>query len=441
MVAFAGEREFRFRCSAWNWREMTDRILLGQLGANGDCLYATILARQLRHDYPGASITWAISDRSSGLLVNNPHIDEVWEIPTDRDATAMVWGIFEREAYRLYARREFDHVVLSQIWPNNLQNYDGTVRPSILRSYCRPITVPIENVIRLTDRELEKTEAFARQQGLASYRHRILFECSSRSGQSFMTPDLAQEIARSLYEIVDDATVIFSTDLPMQLADRRSRYAGALSLRETAHLTHHCTLFVGAGSGGTVAASSTASRPLPMILLLRKSTSMYASFAHDFEYFGIADRKVLEMTDENPRRIAQRIARACTEGLDAAAAENDGGIPIRFEHYFSMLRSGLLAKMRYLDAAQSLLSTAGRYGWTAELIRFGTDHVAAKLPIDPSWCFPRSRRVGEKLRTELSDAARRPSASPRQRALHRAAPRQPEDAAERASAISETGTP
>jgi len=396
---------------------MADRILLGQLGAHGDCLYATILARQLRRDYPSAFITWAISDRSSGLLANNPDIDEVWEIPVDRDSMPVIWSIFEREADRLYARREFDHIVLSQIWPNNLQNYDGTIRPSILRSYGRPITVPIENVIRLTDDELERTEGYALQNGLAAFRHRILFECSSRSGQSFITPDLAQEVARRLYELIDDATVIFSTDLPMQLADPRSRYAGTLSLRETAHLTRHCTLFVGAGSGGTVAASSTASRPLPMILLLKKSTSMYASFAHDFEYFGVADRKVLEMTDERPARIAQCIASACASGIDAAQIESEGRIPIKFDHYFSMVRSGLLERMRYLDAAQSLLTTAGRYGWTADLIKFGTDDVAGRLPIDPSWCFARSRRVGERLRAELADAARRPSEPPRQRPI------------------------
>ena len=63
---------------------MSDRILLGQLGANGDCLYATILARQLRQDYPKATITWAISDRSASLLTNNPHVDEVWKIPVER---------------------------------------------------------------------------------------------------------------------------------------------------------------------------------------------------------------------------------------------------------------------------------------------------------------------------------------------------------------------
>ena len=32
------------------------RILLGQLGSNGDCLYATIVARQIKKDFPGITI-------------------------------------------------------------------------------------------------------------------------------------------------------------------------------------------------------------------------------------------------------------------------------------------------------------------------------------------------------------------------------------------------
>jgi hypothetical protein len=394
---------------------MSDRILLGQLGANGDCLYATILARQLRQDYPSATITWAISDRSASLLTNNPHVDEVWKIPVEATNMQQIWSVFEREAVRLWMRREFDQIVLSQIWPNNFHNYDGTVRPSILRSYGRPITVPIENVIRLADAELARVEDFVSTNRIASFAHRILFECSSRSGQSFITPDLAQDIARRVYSLLPEATVIFSTDLPMTLDDKRSRYAGTLSLRETAHLTHHCTLFVGAGSGGTVAASSTASRPLPMILLLKQSMSMYASFAHDFEYFGIKDRRVAEITDGNPDHIARSIARAATHGF--GAADVGASLPINFDHYFGQIRTGLLAKMRYLDAAQSLLITTGRYGWAPELIEFGRREIAGKLAIDPSWCFPRSRRVGERLKSELADASRRPSEPARQRPL------------------------
>ena len=98
-----------------------DNILLGQLGAKGDCLYATILARQLRHDYPDAKITWAIFEGNADLLANNPHIDEIWPVPlSDRSQTAAIWQVFEREAMRRVIGKEFDRIVFSQINPNNL---------------------------------------------------------------------------------------------------------------------------------------------------------------------------------------------------------------------------------------------------------------------------------------------------------------------------------
>ena len=138
----------------------------------------------------------------------------------------------------------------------------------------------------LTGAEIDRVDTFARNAGLAGFEQCILFECSSKSGQSFVTPDIAQDIADAIYRRLPDACVIFNTNVPMQLRDRRSRYAGQLTLRESAHLTHYCTLFIGCGSGGTVAATSSAARALPNIQLLSRDTSVYASFAHEFEYFG-----------------------------------------------------------------------------------------------------------------------------------------------------------
>jgi len=397
-------------------RTVVERILLGQLGANGDCLYATILARQLRHDHPKAHITWAISSQCAGLLKNNPDIDEIWPIPiAGWEQHETMWRVFEREAMRSYVERSYDLLLLSQIWPNNFRNFDGTVRPSILRSYGRPITVPIENVIRLTPEEITRVERFVEEQRLRDFEHRILFECSSKSGQSFVTPELAQEVARRVYEILPAATVIFSTNIPMRLDDRRSRYAGALSLRETAHLTGECTLFVGAGSGGTVAASSTAARPLPMIQLLSAGTSVFASFAHDFEYFGIGGRPVLEMTNENPGVIGDCIATTCRQGIENAMPGFDGRIPVRFDYYFSQIDRCLLKSYRFLDAARSLTVTAERYGWTRELIDFGHAKIAPHLNLDYGWLFAPRRRAGDEFRARLADVAQRPADRPVQK--------------------------
>lgn len=392
-----------------------DNILLGQLGAKGDCLYATILARQLRHDYPDAKITWAIFEGNADLLANNPDIDEIWPVPlSDRSQTSLIWKVFEHEAIRRVIGKEFDRIVFSQINPNNFQNYDGTIRTSMLRAYGAPITVPIENVITLDDDEIDRVERFARDAELSQFEHRILFECTAQSGQSFINTDIAQNIAAELYKILPSATVIFTTHLPMTLRDPRSRYAGTLSLRETAHLTQHCTLFVGAGSGGTVAASSTSSRPLPMIQLLKKSTSVYASFACDFEYFGITDWPVIEMTDEDPVRIARCIASVCSDGVSVASAEFNRRVAVTFDYYFKSVDLFLLRQHRYLDAARSLMITARRFGWTQDLIDFGNARIAPNLRLDPAWFFKSNRLVRDELLSRMEAASARPVAVPRQ---------------------------
>tara|TARA_R110000824_G_scaffold118960_14_gene272115 strand:+ start:239450 stop:240661 length:1212 start_codon:yes stop_codon:yes gene_type:complete len=392
-----------------------DNILLGQLGAKGDCLYATILARQLRHDYPDAKITWAIFEGNSDLLANNPHIDEIWSIPlSDRSQTTSIWKVFEHEAMRRVIRKEFDRIVFSQINPNNFQNYDGTIRTSMLRAYGAPITVPIENVITLGDDEIARVENFAREAQLDQFEHRILFECTAQSGQSFINTDIAQEIAAELYKILPSATVIFTTHLPMTLKDPRSRYAGTLSLRETAHLTQHCTLFVGAGSGGTVAASSTSSRHLPMIQLLKKSTSVYASFACDFDYFGITDWPVIEMTDERPAHIARCISVVSRDGFEAAAKEFDRRVAVTFDYYCKSIDLFLLRQHRYLDAARSLMITAARFGWTQDLIDFGKSQIAPNLRLDPAWLFKSNRPLRDELLSAIDVAATHPVPAPRQ---------------------------
>src|SRR5262249_62207654 len=124
-----------------------------------------------------------------------------------------------------------------------------------------------------------------------------------------------------------------------------------------------------------VAVSSTAALPLPMIQLLRASTSVFASFAHDFEYYGIKDRTILEMTEEDPQLIAQCVFVACQEGIEVASAQFASRVPLHFNHYLRTIDTCLLKKQRYLDAAQSLLITAGRYGWSYDLVNFGEKQI------------------------------------------------------------------
>jgi hypothetical protein len=383
------------------------RLLLGQLGANGDCLYATILARQLRQDYPKAHITWAISSQCVGLLRNNPHIDDVWEIEIPSwNEHAVMWRVFEREATRRLLRHEFDHVYFSQIWPNNFQNFDGTIRPSILRSYGRPITVPIENVIALTEEETQRADRWVQENDIALFEHRILFECSAKSGQSQMNVELAQEVAAHIYEALSSTTVLFCTHLPVELKHPNSRNAGELTLREIARLTHHCSFFVGAGSGATVVATSAASRKLPQIHVLAANTSMFASFAHDLEYFGLDSSHIMETTDIHAKSIARAIVASLRDGIDSTRSQYSRPPPLGFEHYWNLIEASLIKRSRYLDAAQSLLTTVKRYGWRSDLFNFARLRIAPGLAADPSWVLASRRRDGERFLDQLTLASK-----------------------------------
>jgi hypothetical protein len=100
------------------------------------------------------------------------------------------WGQFEKEARALKAAGEFDEVFLTQIPPNNFKNFDGTVRASIFRGYPMPITESVTPIIRLLPQEVANVRRFAETHHLSDYKHVILFECSSNSDQSFITPRL-----------------------------------------------------------------------------------------------------------------------------------------------------------------------------------------------------------------------------------------------------------
>ena len=322
----------------------------------------------------------------------------------------VIWRVFEREAVRRYVEREYDEILLSQVSPENYQNFDGTVRPSILRALGRPVTVPIENVICVTQEEAERVDRFVRDGRIAEFEHRILFECSSRSGQSFITPDLAQEIAARLYRALPNTTVIYTTSEPMQLRDERSRYAGSLSLREIAHLTHACSVFVGAGSGCTVLATSSAAKQLPSVLLLRGDTSMFASFAQDLDYFGIDHPGIVELTDENPNRIAACIALVSLQGTGPAFGEYGGHVRIAFDHYRRAIGTYLLQQQRY-PRCRTFAPDHSRPIWLdLGIDRLWRRHDCSKLDTRSALVFPRQAAARGDVPGDVSGGGQAPRA-------------------------------
>ncbi len=358
------------------------RILLGQLGLNGDCLHATTLARQIKHDYPNCHLTWAISSMCRSTIEGNPFVDEIWEIPASNwQQIVAAWYGLEKEAKARLSRGEFDEVFLTQVSPNNYQNYDGTTKGSLFRGYPKPITVPIQNILRLRNDEIARVRNFAEQHNLLKRSHVILFEYTGSSSQSFVKPEYALSVAQSLLSRLPDCSIILSSHLKITTADTRIIDGSVLTLRENAELTKYCSLLIGCSSGVTQIALTDWAKPLPMIQLLLASTSVYASIAHDREYSQQSSEQVLEMTDCPMEQVVECAYTALIQGFAVARSRFNQQIPLNFDFYFTLVRQALLQNGEYLKAARSLLYTAERYGWHEQLKAFVQNELKPQIDV------------------------------------------------------------
>ena len=93
-----------------------ENILLIQLFSNGDCLFATTIAKQIKNDYPNCSLTWAISAKCKSILINNPHVDSVLEVEIlDPSQNLIVFENTVKEANEKLNCGVYTQVFVSQI--------------------------------------------------------------------------------------------------------------------------------------------------------------------------------------------------------------------------------------------------------------------------------------------------------------------------------------
>jgi ADP-heptose:LPS heptosyltransferase len=294
------------------------KILLGMLVANGDCLLATVLARQIKKDYPGCHLTWAISNLCRQVIENNPDVDAIWEIslPDKKAGEKEGWFSFVAEAEKRKAGGEFDEVFFTQIYPSNVHYYDGTTRGTIYNAYPGKITVNATPVLRLKEEEIMKVRDFAAEHKLQNYKNVILFECSSFSGQSFVTSEWALTVSEKLLELYDDLFIIISTHQPLDTKQTRIAVAHTLSLRQNAELTKYCSLLVGCSSGITWMATTDWAKKLPMIQFLKRGIGFtFASVAWDHSYWGLDDSQILESTKDDIGHAVALISLVMEKGI------------------------------------------------------------------------------------------------------------------------------
>ncbi len=359
------------------------RILLGQLISNGDCLYTTAVAAQIKRDFPGCHLTWAVSAKCRTMIEHNPLVDAIWEIPLPswQDAELRAaWTAFERDALRKYDAGEFDFAFFTQIYPGNPHHADGTVRPGIFRGYPGRMTVDIRPCLVLTPAEVQEVFDFAVRHRLGAYERVILFECASKSGQSPLTPENAYTLARGIVSSrLERVAVILCSHFEAP-GDMPGIIDGSkLTLRQMAELTRYAHLLIGGSSGISCISTSTWSKRLPMIQVLSPGPAMFASLAHDYDYFGLPGGHVIEMFGLNLESVWGCYRTIFAEGWDQARAAFHQLPEIRFDYYLDFLRQYVARPGDGCGVAVSLEATLKRYGEQPELLAFLKEFAAPHL--------------------------------------------------------------
>ena len=301
------------------------RILLIQLFSNGDCLYATAVARQIKKDFEDCRLTWAISASCKNIIDGNPYVDEVLEVSSVPKNQERLFSAFVKS---MKDSKAWDKIIVTHVMGRNQANYDGCIRSTVFRGYKYPLTVNIQPVLRLTFKELENVRLFAEKHYLSSYKQVILFEFSPLSGQSNLTLMESLQIGEKIAG--PDVAIIFSSANKITHDDAWIIDGSVLSIRETAALTHYCTFLVGCSSGITWLTTSDAARQLPMVQLLNPFTNWINPVSRDFKRFNIDDSSLIELFEFDTLQVVNCVKTAMTD-FESAKKSYNQTLPLYFK--------------------------------------------------------------------------------------------------------------
>ncbi|MEJ7610367.1 MAG: hypothetical protein WKF88_04220 [Ferruginibacter sp.] len=303
------------------------KILLVQLYANGDCLYATAIARQIKTDFPGCRLTWAIAPFCKSILSGNPYVDEVSVCNEVKKDDVAAFRKYVKKVFSEKALGIWDEVFVTTTMDTNLANYDGTIRGMIIRGYPHKMTVPLEPVLTLTDAERSTVAAFAEKHGLRKFKHVILWEYAPQSGQSSLTADLVKTVADRLTAL-PSVCIILTSGNKFPETDPIID-ASVLSVRENAALTHYCNLLIGCSSGITWISTSSAAKFLPMVQLLNARADFRNAPSEDFKRYHIKHKGLIEMSEFAVDTIFNCVAEIIKNGFDSAMKYHEK-LPLQF---------------------------------------------------------------------------------------------------------------
>ncbi len=303
-------------------------ILLVQLFSNGDCLYATAVARQLKEDYPNCKLTWAIADFCKNIIANNPYVDEILVTNEVAKNDIVAFRKYKKKVFAEKAAGKWDEVFVTTNMDTNLALYDGTIRGMILRAYPNPITVPLQPVLALTDTEKNNVELFAKNHALNNFKNVILWEYAPQSGQTELNFEMVMSVAKKITSNLSTCVILSSAN-KFQGTDSIID-ASTLSIRENAALTHYCSLLIGCSSGITWLTTCSAAKFLPMLQLLNANTIFINTPSVDFERYGIKHNGLIEMCNFSESIIYDCVQQILMNGFKFAEKYNQH-LPLQFK--------------------------------------------------------------------------------------------------------------
>lgn len=303
------------------------KILLVQLYSNGDCLYATVIARQIKNDFPNCTLTWAIANSCKNIIANNPFVNEV--LVTDEVAKNDVAAFrkFKKNVFAEKAAGKWDEIFVTHNMDTNLALYDGTIRGMILRAYPSKITVPLQPILKLTDAEINNTAIFAEVNKLTTFKNVILWEYAPLSGQTELNVEMVMAVAKRIISLPSTCVILSSAnkfESTENIID-----ASSLSVRENAALTHYCSLLIGCSSGITWLSTTNAAKFLPMLQLLNAQAYFINTPSVDFKRYNIVHNGLIEMPSFTEEKIVNCVKEILENGFLAAEKYNEV-MPIQF---------------------------------------------------------------------------------------------------------------
>ena len=335
------------------------RILLVQLYSNGDCLYATAVARQIKQDFPDCHLTWMIAKFCKDIIAENPYVDEVLvtdEVPKN-DVIA-----FRKLKHQVSKEKEegkWDEVFVTHNMDDNQAFYDGTIRGMIFRAYPKPITVPVQPVLILTDAEKQNVKLFAERNQLQQFKHIILWEYAPQSGQSVLSFDFVMKVAEKITQLPKTCVILSSANSfpsTTKIID-----ASSLRVRENAELTHYCSLLIGCSSGITWLSTSSAAKQLPMLQLLDPQAYFRNAPSIDFTWYGISTEELIELIKFDEEKIVSAVKAIIEEGIIVARQKFNEPLPAQFNTTRKVVYN-LLCYLQFKAIAKHYRITTAIYG-------------------------------------------------------------------------------